>query len=246
MNHRPNIKHKDKIVGIIPARADSKGIPKKNIKLLGGYPLIAYSIIASKLSSKIERTIVSTDSQEIADIALSYGAEVPFLRPKDLAQDDTPDRPVYLHLINWLKEKENYRFDNLVILRPTTPFKTSEMIDKSIQMLNKNPHLTTIRTVTKAKGIFHPYWMYKAKNGLLKPFMEKIDTTQYHQRQLLPKCFRLNGVIDILRVDIILKNKNPYGDKIGFLEIDEYSSIDIDSRFDFELCEFLMNRKKRK
>ena len=116
---------------IIPARGGSKGVPGKNIRDVGGFPMIAYSIIASKLSKNIERTIVSTDSQEIADIALKYGAEVPFLRPEKFARDDSKDIEFFQHAIDWFSENEGYVPNYWVQLRPTTPLRESSIIDKS-------------------------------------------------------------------------------------------------------------------
>ncbi len=228
------------ILGFIPARGGSKNLPGKNIKLLNGKPLIAYTIEIAIKNKNIDRVIVSTDDEEIAEISKKYGAEVPFLRPEELAQDNTPDKPVMLHLINWLKENENYEFDILVHLRPTTPFKTSEIINNCIEKIKSNNILTAVRTVTKSEGVSHPYWMYKEKNGILKSFIEGIDISKYYQRQLLPPCYKLNGVVDVLRTNIILNSTNHFGDKIGFVEIDEYNSIDIDTEFDFMLCEFLL------
>jgi CMP-N,N'-diacetyllegionaminic acid synthase len=230
-------------VAIIPARSGSKRVAGKNIKKLCGKPLIAYSIEAGLQSKSIDRVIVSTDSEEIAKIATSCGAEVPFLRPKNLASDDTPDRPVFLHLIDWLKNEENYIFDNLVILRPTTPFKTANLIDEVLEEFGKDLKFSSIRTVTKVAGVFHPYWMYKKEEGFLKPFTSEGDISKYYQSQLLPECFRINGVVDVVRTETILNSNNFYGDEVGCYEIEEVQSLDIDTEFDFEMCEFVMKKK---
>ena len=122
-----------KILAIIAARGGSKGIPKKNIIDLGGHPLIAYSIAVAKLSKLIERIIVSTDSEEIAEISKKYGAEVPFIRPEEYARDNSPDKEFVQHAINWFKEKENYAPEYMVHIRPTTPLRKPEIIDEAIE-----------------------------------------------------------------------------------------------------------------
>ena len=123
------------IISIIPARGGSKGIPKKNIVLLAGKPLIAYSIGQSLQCRHIKRTIVSTDDPEIAEIAREYGAEVPFIRPKELAKDDTPDLPVFLHALDWLEKQESYLPDLIVHLRPTSPLREVKHIEEAIEKL---------------------------------------------------------------------------------------------------------------
>ena len=230
-----------KFVGLIPARGGSKGIPDKNIRLLCGKPLIAYTIEAALASKILDRVIVSTDSPQIAKIAIKYGAEAPFLRPSEIATDDTPDRPVMEHLIHWLQQNDNYCFDYLTYLRPTTPLKTSILIDEALKKIVKNPSYSGLRSVTKAEGVHHPYWMYKIDSGQLQPFIDTIDVSNYYQRQLLPHCYRINGVVDIVNVNSVLSNeKYLYGKKVTYYEIEEHFSIDIDTTFDLLLCEFIL------
>ncbi|MEK9195421.1 MAG: acylneuraminate cytidylyltransferase family protein, partial [Patescibacteria group bacterium] len=127
------------ILALIPARGGSKGIPKKNIKLLGGKPLIVWSIEVAKQSRYIDRIIVSTDNEEIAEVARSAGAEVPFLRPAEIAQDLTPDMPVFEHALAWLRENDNFIPEFIVHLRPTGPLRTAKEIDEAIEMLAADP-----------------------------------------------------------------------------------------------------------
>jgi len=232
-------------VGLIPARGGSKGVPKKNIRGLNGKPLIAYTIEAALGASLLSRVIVSTDSLEIAAISKQYGAEVPYLRPREIARDDTPDKPVCMHLIRWLKDNENFTFNYLVLLRPTTPFKTPQLIDFCIEKLHQNQNLTSIRTVTKAEGVHHPYWMFRAVDETLEPFVKEVDGAKYYQRQLLPPCYRVNGVVDVIATSSLAASLSPYGDNIGFVEIDEKVAIDIDTSLDFEFCTFLMESEQR-
>lgn len=125
------------IIAIIPARGGSKGIPRKNIRLLHGKPLIAWTIETALSTSCLKRVIVSTDDEEIAEVAEKYGAEVPFLRPKKYAQDDTTDMPVYEHTLHWLEENERYIPDIVVWLRPTAPLRTSEDIKNAVNILRR-------------------------------------------------------------------------------------------------------------
>jgi len=233
----------EKIIALIPARGGSKGIVKKNIKKLAGKPLITYTIKASLNSKYILRTIVSTDDIKIAEISKKYGAEVPFLRPVELSGDFVSDKDVMIHLIKWLKHNEDYTFDYLVYLRPTTPLKTAKIIDKCIEKFLKNKCFSSLRTVTRSTGVYHPYWMFKAEDNILKPFVKGIDIKKYYNRQLLPVCYRLNGVVDVLKVEEILNSENCFGTNIGYFELNELNSIDIDTQYDFEFCEYIINKK---
>ena len=231
-------------VALIPARAGSKTVAKKNIKLLNGIPLIAYTIKMALKNPRINKVIVSTDDEEIAGIAKKYGAEVPFLRPVELAQDNTPDRPVILHTLTWLKKNEQFEPDLLIYLRPTSPFKTNPIIDECLNMIESEKELTSLRTVNIAEGTDHPYWMFKNENNLLKPFIDNIRISKYYQRQLLPSCYKLNGVVDILKPNIVNNNENIFGNNIGFVEIDRLNAIDIDDELDFSFAEFLIIHNK--
>lgn len=230
-----------KNVALIPARAGSKRLPGKNLKILNGKPLIVYSIEACLKAKNIDRIIVSTDDVKIAEIAKNFGAQVPFMRPESLSGDKIGDREVMLHLIDWLKQNEKYEFDNIIYIRPTTPFKTPEMIDEVFDKL-KNHKYSGVRSITKTEGVFHPYWMFKQKDGVLESFIDDLDMTKFYQSQLLPQCFRLNGVVDAARVKIIEKFNNIYGESIGFIEIDEKRAVDIDTQIDFMLCEFMIEK----
>jgi N-acylneuraminate cytidylyltransferase/CMP-N,N'-diacetyllegionaminic acid synthase len=230
------------IVGLIPARGGSKEVPQKNIKLLAGKPLIAHTIEAARSSCLLDRVIVSTDSDEIASITETYDAEVPFMRPKGIALDDTPDRPVMAHFIDWWMAAEGGDLELLVYLRPTTPLKTNDLIDRCIQKLKSDKRLSSVRTITRVEGVSHPYWMYKIENNRLKPFVGGLTKTKYYQRQTLPPCYRVNGVVDVLIPQNIIDSADIYGANTGYVEIDEHIGVDIDTAFDFEFCEFLMER----
>ena len=228
-----------KTLGLIPARSGSKRVKQKNIKLLHGKPLIAYTIEAALQSDKIDRLIVTTDSPEIAMIAEDFGAEAPFIRPPELAKDNVPDLPVLVNALDELNNFDGYKPDIVVNLRPTSPFKTCKIIDEVISKFD-DPNVNFVRTMTKTEGVHHPYWMYKvASNGVASQFMKNININDYYQSQLLPSLYRINGVVDAYRTDKIIDGDILSGDLISVI-IDEKESFDIDNNFDFKLCEMLI------
>jgi CMP-N-acetylneuraminic acid synthetase len=199
---------------IIPARGGSKSIPLKNILNLGDFPLIAYSIAAAKLSGRISRVIVSTDSHEIADIAMQYGAEVPFLRPKEISGDFSTDREFALHALQWLKANEGAVPDYLVHLRPTSPLRNPEHIDQCLELIENNTEATSLRSAHEAE---HTPYKWFAKKG---PYFEGLFPSdirpEYHNlpRQEFPSVYKPNGYVDILKSTTILNTPGFHGDKI--------------------------------
>ena len=147
------------ILALIPARGGSKSIPHKNIRPLAGFPLIAYSIAAAKQSNLVTRTIVSTDDDEIARIARDNGAETPFMRPDDFAQDHTTDFPVFTHALGWLKEHEGYQPEVVVQLRPTSPMRPPGCVDQAVQVLLDHPEADSVRGVIPSGQ--NPYKMWR-------------------------------------------------------------------------------------
>ena len=215
-------------------------MPRKNLRDLNGKPLITYAIEPGLEAEKVDRVIVSTDDDEIAAVAEKWGAEVPFVRPAELAEDDTPDLPVYRHLIDWLRENENYTFDYLLNLRCTTPFKTPEIIDAAIDALDAGD-CDSVRTAHLVAGEEHPYWMFKkAPDGLASSFVDGIKLEDYHQRQLLPPCYALNFLVDAMKVDVVMNAPYPCGTKVKLLETDPARAVDIDTERDLIVCEALM------
>jgi CMP-N,N'-diacetyllegionaminic acid synthase len=229
-----------KVLGIIPARGGSRRIPRKNIRLLAGKPLIAYTIEAALHSTSIERLVVSTDDKKIAQVARKWGVEVPFLRPADLAKDDTPDQPVFLHALEWLKDNDDYEPEIVVNLRPTTPFKTPQIIDRVVQRII-DTDVDVVRTMTLVEGVHHPYWMYRlSEDGSAELFSSDIKLSKYYQRQLLPPVYRINGVVDAMKTPIIYKKSFFDNQNIKGVIISEKESMDIDTEFDFILCECIL------
>ena len=231
-----------KVLAIIPARGGSKRVIDKNTKLLNGKPLISYTINAAKASELLFDIIISTDSNQIADVAQKHGGKVPFLRPKEFAADSSGDRDYLIHALTWYQNELNVKIDAVCILRPTSPFRTAELIDKGIELL-ENSSCDSIRSMSIVSGVHHPYWMYKEENSFAKGIIDGISIEQYFQSQLLPDVYRLNGCVDIIKSDCLLNlEKNLYGTNIKILETPKKQDLDIDTPEDFEYCEWLMTK----
>jgi len=224
------------ILAIIPARGGSKGIPRKNIKPLGGYPLISYSIAAANTSHSVDRTIVSTDDLEIAEVSREYGAEVPFIRPEELALDDTRDLPVFQHALEWLAREEDYHPELVVQLRPTSPFRPPDLVDKAVTILRNHPEASSVRGVVPTKQ--NPYKMWRVgEGGLMFPLLESDLPEPYNMpRQELPSTFWQTGHIDAIRSETILGGSMS-GQRIHACEIDPAFAVDLDNALDWERAE---------
>lgn len=206
------------IYGIIPARSGSKGVSGKNIKLLGGYPLIAYAIAAAKMAKNISRTIVSTDSAEIASIARKYGAEAPFLRPVEFSGDKSPDIDFVLHAINWFQENEKKALDYFVHLRPTTPLREPAIIDQAIQEIINCAEATSLRSGHPAAE--SPFkWFFRDEQGYFKGLLSGYSNDQINApRQSFATVYIPDGYVDVLKVSFIRDSHSLYGNKmIGFI-----------------------------
>ena len=227
-------------LAIIPARGGSKSIPKKNIVDLHGIPLIAHSINTAKQTSLIDKTIVSTDSEEIKDISLQFGAEVPFLRPEDIAQDHTPDLPVFIHCLKWLAQNQDYVPDLVIHLRPTTPFRDISVIEDCINLMKKNLNADSLRVVTMSKE--HPYkmWTFQPCSLYLKPLLDSDIDEPYNQpRQALPTTFFQPGYIDVIRTNTILQKNSMSGDNILGHVLKDSTIVDIDDQLSLDFSRFL-------
>lgn len=224
------------ILALIPARGGSKGIPGKNIKHLGRHPLIAYSIAAAQGSSLVTRTIVSTDDSGIAEAAREYGAEVPFLRPEGLAQDNTRDLPVFQHALEWLAEQEDYHPQIVVQLRPTSPFRPPDLVDQAIRILLDHPEASSVRGVVPTKQ--NPYKMWRVgEEGQMTPVLESDLTEPYNMpRQELPSTFWQTGHIDAIRSESILEGSMS-GQVVHACMIDPIFAVDLDNSLDWERAE---------
>lgn len=226
------------ICAVIPARCGSRGVPNKNIKMFGGKPLIAYSIAAARKANLIDRIVVSTDSEEYAEIALKEGAEVPFLRPKEIAADLSKDIEFFKHLINWIDSNDVHMPDYLVHLRPTTPLRDPAIIDEAIIRFSNNNY-TSLRSVHLMSQSAYKY-VEMNKNQLLQIFSKNSDIESSNQaRQSFPMTYAPNGYVDIVRTQLIKKNIL-HGDNVyGYIT---ENVNDIDTAEDFNLIEYFLGK----
>jgi len=218
------------ILAVIPARSGSKSVPHKNIRLIDGKPMIAYSIEHALASGYINRVIVSTDSEEYAKIARQYGAEVPFIRPLEYAQDSSLDIDVFLHALRFLKETQDYVPDIIVQLRPTYPIRDAQDIDNMIEMMLKNDSIDSVRTVAPAKEIPHKMW-YLSEQGLLEPILKDIPEAYNMPRQQLPQVMYQNANIDVIRTKVITEEHSMSGKKIAGYQMNKNFDIDTQEEF---------------
>jgi N-acylneuraminate cytidylyltransferase/CMP-N,N'-diacetyllegionaminic acid synthase len=231
------------ILAIIPARGGSKSLPRKNIKLLGDKPLIAYTIEEALRSEYIDRVILSTDDTEIAKVAKDHGAEVPFLRPEGLAKDSSSSLSVILHALEYFKKEEKYSPDIVVFLQPTSPFRGAEHIDEGIEKIEDCDAVAGVCEVKE-----HPHFMMQAEGGILKPYL-KIKNRP-HRRQDVPKLYVLNASLYIAKRGYYdgAKDLDPvapiFEGKVTGVFMDEISSIDIDTPLDFMLAESVLKDNK--
>jgi YrbI family 3-deoxy-D-manno-octulosonate 8-phosphate phosphatase len=227
------------VLAIIPARGGSKGIPRKNIRLFAGYPLIAYSIAAGLQAKSVTRVIVSTDDEEIAGVARRFGAEVPFLRPKELAGDRTLDLPVFQHALAWFTEHENYSPDVVVHLRPTTPLRPPGLVDRSVQILLEHSEADSVRGLTPASQNPFKMWLMEGEDKPIHPLttVPGIDEPYNAPRQILPMAYAHTGLIDVIRPETILKLNSMSGRIIFPVLFDPVYSVDLDTPDDWRRAE---------
>lgn len=229
------------ILALIPARGGSKGIPGKNLRLLAGKPLVAHAIEQAEQSTVVSRIIVSTDDIGIAEAAKKAGAEVPFMRPRELAEDNTPTLPVVRHALQWLMQHEKYRPDVVVLLQPTSPLRRAEHIDQGVRLLLETK---ADSVVSLCEAEHSPYWMKVLdEKGKVKPFIESED--EYPRRQDLPIVYRLNGAIYATWCNIIAEKNKMLGDDIRALVMTREDSVDIDDEIDFLLAELLLVKRRQ-
>lgn len=231
------------ILGLIPARGGSKGLPRKNIKPLSGKPLITWTIEQALAGKYLDIVVVSTDDKEIVEISKKNRAEVPFIRPKELAEDNAKGINVVLHTIDWLKKNDRQKqYDLLMLLQPTSPLRAKEDIDKAIELL----------FLKKAKAIVsvcevdhHPLWTNTLpEDGCMKDFIRKEIMNK--NRQELPLFYRLNGAIYLAYCNYIKERKSFFGKETFAYIMPKERSIDIDDEIDFKLAEILLTQRAKK
>ncbi len=226
---------KPKVLAVIPARGGSKGLPGKNIKRLGDKPLIAWTIEAALNAKFIDKTIVSTDCQEIAQVSRAYGAEVPFIRPDELSSDTATSSDVILHAIGSMKSE----FNVILLLQPTSPFRTAKDIDSASELYNSSSTSSVVSVCLADKS---PYWYFFKNNvGMMSPVLSMEG--QFSRRQELPDTYLLNGAIYIVDIKKFLSQKKfIFDDSISYVMSKE-SSIDIDEPLDFKLAQLILGVK---
>lgn len=229
------------IVGLVTARGGSKSIPRKNVKPLAGKPLIAWTVEAALQSCGLNRVIVSTDDNEIAQVAQEWGAEVPFMRPSELAQDDSPHIAVVEHAIRWLATHDNLRPDYIMTLQPTSPLRTAGDIDAAIQIAETH---TAIAVVSVCEMGHHPYLSKRIlPDGTLADFVS--SDIAYMRRQALPPAYVLNGAIYLNYCESLLHNQTflPQCTYAYIMPLER--SLDIDTPWDLYLADLILKDRMR-
>jgi N-acylneuraminate cytidylyltransferase len=224
---------KKSVLAIIPARGGSKGVPRKNIRLLAGKPLIAWTIEEAKKSKYIDRLILSSEDEEIISVAKKWGCEVPFVRPAELAKDETPGIEPVLHAMKALDEK----YDYVVLLQATSPMRLVDDIDGCIETCASSnaPSCVSVTEVSE-----HPYWMYRInKADCLVPFIQQEEEIQ--RRQDLPDVYILNGAVYIAETNWLAQSRSFLTESTKAFVMPQGRSLDIDNDIDFKLCEVLIN-----
>lgn len=223
------------VLAVVPARGGSKGLPRKNVLPLGEHPLIAWSIAAALQADSVSRVVCSTDDPEIAEVAARYGAEVPFMRPAELAQDDTLDLPVFQHVLAWLEREQGWRADIVVQLRPTSPLRFAGQVDAAVRLLMADAGATGVRTVIPAPA--NPYKMWLMPGAGTDRYMRALvgvpgfDESYNMPRQKLPQAWWQTGTIDVVRADVI-RGGRMSGERLLPMTIDPRQAVDIDAAED--------------
>lgn len=229
------------ILAIIPARGGSKSIPKKNIVNLGEFPLIAYSIAAAKLSKKINRVIVDTDSEEIAGISKKFGAETPYLRPKEFATDTSTDLDFMKHFIKWFEKSEKEIPNYIVHLRPTTPLRDPSRIDEAIEKISKNKEATCLRSGHEIRE--SPYKLFGIRDDFFVGLFPQDKRPEYWNlpRQAFPPVYQPDGYVDIVVPEFIIRTGNLHGPKIlAYISPD---TGEIDKMEDLKFAEYNLHKE---
>jgi N-acylneuraminate cytidylyltransferase len=224
------------VLAIIPARGGSKGIPRKNVVELLGRPLLWWSVRSALDAETVTRTVLSTDDAQMADVGREAGAEVPFLRPAELAGDDVLDLPVFEHVLATLARTEGYRPDLVVHLRPTSPLRPPGLVDEGVRTLAADPAADSLRAVTVPAN--NPFKMWRIADGVLVPLVDSGIPEQYNQpRQALPAAYWQTGTLDVMRPATILEQHSMTGRRILPMVIDPELAVDIDDPVSLAVAE---------
>ncbi|HSS97647.1 MAG TPA: acylneuraminate cytidylyltransferase [Terriglobales bacterium] len=233
-------KKKPEVLAVIPARGGSKSIARKNAQLFAGYPLLAFSVAAGLAAKSVTRVIISTDDEAMADIARQFGAEAPFIRPAELSQDDTLDLPVFQHALSWLAKSEGYKPDLVIHLRPTSPLRPPDLVDRAVKTLLDHPKADSVRGVVPAGQ--NPYKMWSiGTDGAMQPLLKTKTVAEPYNapRQKLPQAYWQTGHVDAIRAATILKKNSMSGETIWPVLIDPRYTVDIDTPNDWRRAEWM-------
>lgn len=229
---------KPSVLAVVPARGGSKSIPRKNIRKLAGKPLLAYTAEAGLASRNIDRFILSTDDEEIAEVGRKYGLEVPFLRPAELATDNAPTLPVIQHAVNKLEAIDEYRPDYIVVLQPTSPLRKACHIDSAMEKLIGSD-ADSIISVTEVPHACNPYSVMRLNGEYIESFLDFDELCNLRQKK--PVFYARNGAaIYAFTRECLLKKNSLYGDKVLPYFMKKEESIDIDDLWDWKLVELIM------
>jgi CMP-N,N'-diacetyllegionaminic acid synthase len=237
-----------KVLCLIIARGGSQRVPNKNIRPLGGRPLLAYSIEAAKRSRYVSRIIVSTDSDAIAEVAAREGADVPFRRPTEISQGHSTELQAMEHALGWLRDHESYEADLVVLLRPTSPFRTATTIDRAVELLLNDPQAHCVRTVRLCSEHPHKMWVMDANGRRIRslvPVEQKLPEAHTLSYQLLPTVYVQNASMDVFRPSNVWRLRSTTGTEIIPLIMDDFESVDINSEIDFLLAETLIGQRAK-
>ena len=224
---------------VIPARGGSKAIPRKNLAPLAAHPLISYMVRAARAARTVTRTVVSTDDAEIAKVAASYGAEVPFLRPAELAQDASPTLPAIVHAVATLEAREGRKPDLVTLLQPTSPFTRADQIDAAVGRLLADPSADSVTTVVEVDHVNHPYNVRRiAPDGSVDFFM-KAEHYQFLTRQSKPPFYRF-GNLYVMRRDVLIEQNSLFGKRCLPQIVDLASCFDINDAQDLRMAEAML------
>ena len=229
------------VLAVVPARGGSKGIPRKNLRLLRGQSLVARAVEAGLRAELVSRVVCSTDDVEIADVARAAGAEVPFLRPAELAADASEDWPVFVHALNWLEQHEGWIPDLVVNLRPTSPLRRPRHVDDAIRLL-LDTGADSVKSVCLACQHPHKMWLREA-DGQLEPFLKtpfRLTRGPDVPRAQLEDVYWQNGVVDVTRRSVIFEQRVMIGARVAGLVVSAEESIDVDTPLDLALAELLL------
>lgn len=229
---------KKNIIALIPARGGSKGIPRKNIKLFCGKPLIAYTIEGANQSEYIDRVFVSTEDEEIAKVSKDFGSEV-IERPVELAQDNSLAKDVVKQALSWLQKEINYKPEIIVFLQPTSPLRTKDDIDRALELFFNNECESV---VSVHESLESPHWSLVIKNRFMEPLFGW-ESFMGKRRQDLPTTYSLNGAIYITSVSSFLENSSFFNKKTLPFIMPWERSVDIDNEIEFELAEIIMKKR---